>query len=155
MSEFEASSDRFLDGPDHEALFKRICESDTKEDFITCINVALRNWIVTATDEYSSDYSYLARNWVTVCKKFGKDHNIKISPQQIVLVADIRFDDDHKLLRAVSEYMTMRGYCVRKYGEFIECKTCGKVLPSKPVWEHMKKSGMDVPDRWSDRCSGC
>lgn len=148
--------DHFIDQPNKRDVIERIHnlndeKDDEKDDekiqeFISSI---LPNWLVYSTDNYSDDYPHLRSNWNQICKM------TKTSPKKIVLVQDIVFDENHEVVKEMCEFMTKRGYVVRRAGEFIVCRTCMKAIPCIEVWHLLKEKGLNVPSEWSDKCRRC
>lgn len=119
------------------------------------------DWVkYIGTDGYSSDYSYLQRNWEIVCKKFGT------KPEKIVLVEYVSSrppeeSQNYTILATICYLLTRNGYVVRRIEEFQECSQtdCVRLLPSHSCWDVIRKGaverGIPIPSVWSDSCSNC
>jgi len=123
----------------------------SREDVVKLINTNFPNWLVDEIKSYSSDYPHLQRNWEAICKMSGT------SPQSIILVSDVAFrgDTEHTTISEFCEYMTKKGYVVRRVGEFIKCEVCYSAIPCIEIWHLMKEKKMPVPAEWRNVCTGC
>lgn len=144
----------FIDPPNKDEILATLeleAKNDNfdREQFREYVDRILPGWLVYATDQYSKDYPHLTNNWQRICEETKSRH------EQIVLVQDIKFDNDHLVLKTVCEIMTRRGYCVRRSEEFIVCDKCLKAIPCKDVWHLLKEKGLPVPNEWSRRCKEC
>lgn len=131
------------------SILSQLNEAKTVGEVTNLILQNFPNWLVYSVDDYSPDYPHLRKNWEHICKLAGT------SPKKIVLVKDIVFDDDHKNINEVAEYMTRNGYVVRRTEEFIVCPTCEKAIPCKEIWQQFRNKGIRVPDQWSNKCRNC
>lgn len=119
------------------------------ENYFDVIDHYYPNWIVSQHDNYSSDYFFMNANWQSICDM------IHVNKQKIILVQDIFFDDNHKDMMTVCEFLTKKGYCVRRKSEFVVCR-CGKLIVDRDLWSVIKKRGnVPVPEEWSDKCTNC
>lgn len=141
--------DFFVDGPDSEASLRRIIAVEGKEATRDIIEELVPGWLKYSLSEYSPDYPHLQKNWEIVVGKIG------VNRGDIVLVHDIVFDDDHKLIRGICEHLTRKGYCVRRVSEFNPCPGCMRAIPCIEVWHLLKEKKMPVPAVWSKRCKEC
>ena len=99
---------------------------------------------------FSDDYPFLTQNWKTVCDMK------KTIPKQIMLTDIWEPDDNHVLIRYISECFTKAGFLVRCVSETVQCKVCNKALPSQQYYNEMKSRGvMTLPKSWSNTCSNC
>jgi hypothetical protein len=144
--------DYFIDSVNADEIIEKLHTLDEQKDINELrkyIDIILPKWLLYATDNYSKDYPHLRFNWEHICKM------MKTEPQKIVLVQEIIFDNDHKVVKEVCEIITKYGYVVRRINEFTLCKNCLLAIPCKDVWHLLKEKKMPVPEVWSDKCSNC
>lgn len=141
--------DWYVDTVHTEKILREFAEAKNPQEAQRLIEQHFPGWLVSSLDKYGSDYSYLQRNWEVICQR------INTTPKKIVLVADIKFDDEHKGVNAVAEFMTRNGYCVRRISEFQACPNCHGAIPVIEVWHLMQEKGLPVPRVWSNRCRDC
>lgn len=106
-------------------------------------------WLVAILNDYSRDYPHLSGNWKTLCKKMD------VSPQKIVLVKDINFEEKSDPKIEVCEILTKKGYVIRRMTEFVPCIICNRAIPCVEIWHLLKEKGFSVPEIWENKCSGC
>ncbi len=141
--------DPFLDPPNSQEIISKIQNLDTVEEFTSFINEIMPGWLIFITPNYSKDYPHLQGNWFRICR------SLEIVAKKIVLVADIKFDTNHVLINFLCEYMTKKGYCVRKASDFVICPVCESVIPCKEMWEKLVEHGLPVPENWNNTCLEC
>lgn len=139
----------YRDPKNRDDIISRFEKLSDKKEIQEFIEEIFPGWLQVAVDRYSYDYDYLQRNWRKICQMTNT------TPKKIVLVSDIHFDEDHKLLQEFCEVMTKHGYCVRRAAEFKICEKCYSAIPDEDVWKLMRGNGMPVPRRWSNRCRDC
>ena len=149
MSKQVANTDDFLDTEKRREILQKITEKKTAQEVEQLLEEYYPGWLVFSLDKYSDDYPHLAKNWKVMCQ------SLRVPTQKIVLVADIKFDEEHSIINAVSEFMTKNGYCVRRAGEFIACPTCEAAIPCEQIWFLLKDKRFPVPNSWQNKCSGC
>ena len=133
-----------------EEILQQLNSLGSDDDVYNLINATFPGWIYDTSTSYSEDYKYLEDNWKFICKATNT------LPKSIVLVDEIHFKEpEYTLLDAFCNYMSCKGYVVRRKGEFIKCEVCGKCIPSLQVFLHMKNKNMKCPERWSNRCGVC
>ena len=130
-------------------LLARLSLLPTIKDVKNLIDEVFPNWIITAIDSYSDDYSHLQQNWKVMSNMTGG------KPAQILIVEDIIFDDFHTLIRTFAEILTHAGFMVRRKNEFFPCYICGKAIPSEKLYNKMKEKDFPIPDTWKNKCSNC
>lgn len=139
----------FIDPPNATEVIQEVLQLTIPEKIQDYIENVYPGWLVYALDKYSDDYPHLQANWKKICEL----SNVK--PKKIVLVADIKFDDSHKVIRAFCEYMTKCGYVVRRAGEFVACGSCMAAIPCQDIYKLLKSKNLPVPKIWSNRCNSC
>lgn len=127
-------------------------QAKTPEEAHEIIEKQLPGWIKHSMDRYCIDYPHLQANWEHICKMTSS------MPQKIILVTELNFTEqpmtpDHSARLELGNYLTQRGYCVRRVGEMIPCVDCGRAIPCREIWIKLKEANFSVPDSWSDRCS--
>lgn len=149
MDDTKNNFDDYNDPANVSDLISQLHSLNTKKEIEQFICTHYPNWLLASTDKYSDDYPHLISNWALICQVNN------IQPQEIVIVDVVAFDDDHKLLREICNKMTQMGYVVRRKEEFRGCEVCHKAIPTKEVWEHLKRKQFKVPQDWSTKCSKC
>lgn len=139
----------YQDIPERESMMKEFEECKTVADAEEIINSYFPNWLVSTMEKYCTDYPHFTKNWITLCNA------MKIKPSRIILVSTIVFDEYHQQLASACEFMTKKGYVIRRVGELISCSVCKKAIPSYEVYEKLKEKRFPIPREWSDKCSGC
>jgi len=107
------------------------------------------DWLLYSMEAYSADYPTLQKNWEYLCGKIGNP------PQKIVIVENVYFDDEHKVLMEICNFLTKNGYCIRRKDEYIPCEVCEKAVPCVEIYENLKRRGITVPDIWRKKCKEC
>jgi len=141
--------DHFIDPPNATEVINGVLALSQPSEIQAYIEKTFPGWLIFSLEKYSSDYPHLQSNWHRICEMNN------VQPQKIVLVADIIFDDDHKVVRAFCEYMTKTGYVVRRSGEFIACDKCMSAIPCREVHHLLKEKGLPVPGVWKNKCRTC
>jgi hypothetical protein len=126
-----------------------LSELDIKGDFKNIIHKHYPGWLKTCSSNYSSDYPTFITNWETICGKLNKPR------QELLLVSDIRVDDNHRIIYSIVEHLTQNGYCIRLEKDFVVCPLCSKAIPCKKIWEKLKQAGQVCPLIWMDKCRLC
>lgn len=139
----------FTDRENSEKVICDLVELKTSAEIQKYIEKIFPGWLLYSFNKYCSDYPHLQKNWETICKLSN------VSPQKIVIVSEIQFDDQHRTIRAFCEFMTNKGYVVRRDGEFIPCTVCSSAIPPRDMWELMKAKKLPVPKVWNKKCSEC
>ena len=141
--------DAYMDTEENAKILNLLPEIKSVDQAEALIDTYFPNWLNCILSDYSQDYDHLQRNWKYICQTIGT------SQKKIVLVNGIFFDADHTVLNSVCEYMTRKGYIVRRVDEFTACSKCQKAIPCQEVWKVMKSKGIPCPSVWSDKCSSC
>lgn len=131
------------------AVLQKLQDSVNSIEAEKIINEMFPGWLVHSTLGYSLDYPHLETNWKRICELVRK------TPQKIVFVTDINFEDDDKTKSMVCDFMTKNGYCVRRVEEFTICPVCYRAIPCQEIWHLLKEKGFSVPQVWSDKCQKC
>lgn len=136
-------------------------ELENSDDYIKIIDEYYPGWFVSCFDSYSVDYPNFRINWEKIC------HYLDTFPKKIIIVRDIPFENaqlEKEIMKnKLCEYLTTKGYCVRRQGEFIGCSVCSKAIPSKDIWQLLKDKNVEIekelqhqiPEIWTDKCSHC
>lgn len=139
----------FQDPENFQEIIDDLKKCNTPEEIQGYIERTCPGWLEFSLEKYSDDYPHLTANWNFICSRLG------VSPQKIVLVSEIIFDENHKTIRAYAEYVTRKGYVVRRSGEFIACERCNAAIPCEKIWELLKEKNFSVPKVWKNTCSSC
>ena len=103
-------------------------------------------WIVFTASKFSNDYEFFQQNWSHICSV------TKSSPEKIIIANKI----ETSLERSFAEILTHSGFCVRDIKNFLPCKNCGNILPTKEMYNAIIKSkNRLIPSVWRDTCSTC
>ena len=142
-------NDKYLDPPHTIEVLNKLRDTPTLRDVKKLVDETFPTWFVTTMEVYCSDYPHLMKNWKQVCEMSGT------KPAQIMIVDDISFDDAHTVVKAFSECFTRSGFAVRRKEEYIPCEKCGSAVPTEMMWSIFKQKGFQVPEKWSNYCTGC
>jgi hypothetical protein len=137
------------DPPNKNEILQQLRTLSSPEDTVDFVNKHFPGWLILSLTSYSKDYPQFQSNWEKICQMANT------TPQKIVLVSDIKFDEEHVATSVIAEFMTRNGYCVRRAAEFIACSECEGAIPCQPLWTLLKDKGMPVPPVWSNRCNDC
>ena len=105
------------------------------------------NWITHISNGYHFKYNMLNRNWSDICD------NLKCECQKILLVSTVptKEDEDQKLAGEMAfacDFLTQKGFVIRRNIEFLKCKHSDKVYPCKELYNEMRKRKVPVPHVW-------
>lgn len=140
----------YKDPENVDAVIGRIKSSPTMKEIFEIIDEIYPSWIVGLSQKYCSDYPNFTDNWKHICRA----NNVK--PQAVLIMDELFFDEEHKLLRTLSEVLTCSGFVVRRKSEITQCSVCGFALPSAEMYDVLKEKGLpNLPDEWLSKCSGC
>jgi len=134
--------DKYLDPQNIEEIKSQLSEKKTMKDILELVNEIYPDWIITFADKFSTNYPSLTVNWVKTCEKMGS------RPAQIMIVDDIIFDDDHKLLQLFGDVFTKTGFSVKSKNHFIPCGRCKSAYPTLSIHQLLKESDNVVPAEW-------
>lgn len=142
----------------HLELKELLIKETSRDEILRNIQYLYPDWITDIFPDYSSDYPHLKNNWLHICKKLNTD------PYKIINVKHIHMDVvneyphyDYKFefLRDVCDILVSKGFVIRRPGELIGCRVCGKALPSSKLHQFMLDKKLPCPDYWEDKCTGC
>jgi hypothetical protein len=140
---------RYSNNSQNDEILSRLQEAKTASIVQQLIVEYFPGWLVSSSQKYSPDYKFLQDNWNLICTR------LSVNPQKIILVDDIKFDDNHSNLTILCEFLTKNGYCIRRKDEFVICNKCKLVIPCLALWLNLKNRSINVPKQWSDKCSNC
>lgn len=140
---------KYIDPPNTEEIIESLKNLPTLGDVKKKVDEIFPKWIVTVLPGYSNDYSELTETWHSLCNE------INTEPAQVLIVDEMCFDEDYKLIRTFAEIFTKSGFSVRRKREFIPCSVCGKALPASDIYEFMKNQNKIIPKTWKEKCSDC
>lgn len=141
--------DSYQDPPNLPEIIERLKNCESITNVRDLIHEVYPSWLIAILNSYSEDYPHLTTNWLKVCKI----SNTK--PVSIIIVDELIFDDNHRLIKAFAECFTLTGFVVRRKSEFIECSVCGKAIPSEKMYNLFKENNISTPTYWSSTCLGC
>jgi hypothetical protein len=141
--------DKYLDPENTPQIINRLKNSRTLGEVMTLVNEVFPDWIVNTMEVYCSDYPHLTTNWKHICRMS------KSRTAQIMIVEEIPEKDDHSLINTFAECFTRAGFSVRRKREYIKCENCGSAVPNTELWQIFKEKGFLVPEKWSEKCTGC
>jgi hypothetical protein len=128
-------------------------EVENSTNPLKSIQTIIPDWVTCSFDEYSTDYPQLSKNWNRICEQIGT------TPQKILLVECHIMDTlhldmrDYTTLENLCNFLTGKGYCIRRANEFVKCSKCQRAIVSKDLWVYMKSQGVPCPEKWSPDCS--
>ena len=142
-------SEDHVDPPNKNEILQQLHTLSNAKDTVKFIETHFPGWLILSLNNYSKDYPHFQANWEKICQMANT------TPQKIVLVSDIKFDEEHVATSVMAEFMTRNGYCVRRAAEFVACAECESAIPCQDLWVLLRNKGMPVPSNWSNHCSGC
>ncbi len=142
-------NDKYLDPPNTIEILNKMRSLETLGDVKKLLDETFPTWFVTIIEVYCPDYPHLMKNWRKICDMSGT------KTAQIMIVDDITFDDSHTVIKAFSECFTRAGFSVRRKMEYIPCDKCTSAVPTQVMWNIFKQKGIQVPEKWSAKCTGC
>ena len=142
---------------DIETALKTLHSLPASKDLLTMIAEYTPRWIVAVLDDYAVDYDFLSQNWRTYCDM------LKVKPQKIIIVSEMEpYEEDQKEFTPIQQacdVLTMKGYCIRRDTEFIECEGhCGCAMATPELRKRMKTHpvvGYKVRGKWKPKCKNC
>ena len=108
----------------------------------------LPGWCLGFSSKFSLDYPQLTANWNKVCE------NLNTRRAQIMIVKYIE-EGKKDPENIFADCFSGAGFCVRRATEFRACPKCGDVIPTKIMYDWMKRNKMTVPEEWSEKCTCC
>ena len=140
----------YSDPPNFDDIVVKIKECPTLNEIMKLMNEVLPNWHVGCISEFSPDYKILETNWKRQCILQDK------TPTQIMVISQMKTDNNHKLIRSFAEVFAASGFLVRTKSEIMKCPECEKAIPTLPFYENLvKMSPRYYPSKWSDTCIAC
>lgn len=140
----------YKDPLNKDKIIENIKNAENHNQVIDIITSTFPKWILGWPKKYSDDYKHFQNNWEFVCKKSG------CKTLTIIIVDFIVFNSpEHILITLFCELLTVFGHSVRRKEEFIECKVCGDVIPTEPVYKQLIERKINVPSCWMVKCSKC
>lgn len=139
----------FSDPENVSDVLNRIRELPTIGDIKLLIDEIFPKWIITATNSFSNDYPHLNTNWATFCS------TLKTLPSQILIVKELNFGENHKLIRVFTELATQSGFAVREMKDYGLCSVCCKCIPTSVMYNMFVQKGIQVPSTWDGKCTNC
>jgi len=139
----------FEDPENTQKLMKTLKYISNMQDLILFVNNIFPNWIYQILDGYSQDYPHLQKNWLSIATLS------RTNPKKIIIVEQITYDSEHKILCSVVESLTLSGYVVRTKEDLIACTCCYKAIPTEKIFRILKNNNLLHPNTWSDKCSTC
>lgn len=141
--------DKFIDPKNISDILEEIKNAPSMKDIYEIIEKVYPGWILMFLVKYSDDYNHIQRNWEYACKEN------KLNKGQIMIVDTLEFDDDHKLIQIFCEIYAKSGFMVRGKDELYPCEICDCAIPCEESYNIMKQKGLNVPEKWSNRCIKC
>lgn len=99
--------------------------------------------VVGFLDGYSPDYPHLTEDW----EKIASLNNV--TRKQIMILDNVSYSDNHKLIRHFCECFTRAGFSVKRKMEFIPCEKTGLAIPSEIMYHIYKSDDRIVPESYS------
>lgn len=158
-------SREYIDPVNKQEIIDKIKKARTIGDVLIIANEVFPGWIVGISKFYCKDYPSLTNTWNTLCAK------MKVSSTQIIIVKEIdteyiankvmtmqKFDSktiEHSLVSYFCECFTQVGFSVKSIHEVSMCPVCDCAIPTKEMWDLLKRNQVTVPDKWSPECTNC
>lgn len=124
-----------------------LVDSKQPEKMLDIVNTQFPNWITHVSSGYHLKYNMLNRNWNDICE------NLKCERQKILLVSTVptKDDEDQQLAAEMAfacDFLTQKGFVIRRDIEFLKCKNSDSVYPCKELYNEMRKGKINVPHVW-------
>jgi len=139
----------FEDPTNMQELMRNLNSISDIQELILFINNIFPEWICQILHGYSQDYPHLQKNWLAITALS------KTKPKKILIVEQIVYDKEHKILCMVVELLALSGYIIMTKDEFIACGSCYKAIPTEKIFNILKNNNLIQLDTWSDKCSTC
>jgi hypothetical protein len=145
----------YSDPENYQTIIEELKNCEKHNDVLKLIDTVYPLWIVKWCPKFSDDYPSFTHNWNFISKKIGT------KPLNVILVDYIHTDNTdknvytYKLLGFFCEILTAFGHCVRRKEEFTECTKCKSAVPSFIIYEQLKERHIEIPKKWSFKCSIC
>jgi hypothetical protein len=139
----------YSDPPNADEIIIRIKSAPSIGDIKYIMDEIFPDLFVTTMENYCSDYPHLERNWKGICEMTAN------RPTQIMILNEVIFDEEHRILKILGECFTRAGFSVKRKREYIPCNKCRKAVPVKGMWEYFKEKGIEVPHEWNPCCQEC
>lgn len=157
---------QYKDPENKQEILDRIKQSRTIGDVLNLANEVFPGWVVGISKSYCKDYPSLTNTWITTCK------NANVPRAQIIIVKEMdtdyiadkvmsmkKFDTSKtfeiSLITYFCECFTVAGFSVKSIYEISMCPVCDCAVPTKEMWELLKKNNTVVPNEWSKKCVNC
>ena len=132
--------------PDPPKWVLELVDSQT-EQMLDIVNRQFPKWITHVSNGYHLKYNMLNRNWNDICE------NLKCERQKILLVSTLptKDDEDQQLAAEMAfacDFLTQKGFVIRRDIEFLKCKNSDRVYPCKELYNEMRKIKVQVPHVW-------
>lgn len=134
---------------DKTTIIEKLKNAPTFKEILIIIQEVYPNWIIGTLENFSKDYPTLNSNWNKICEDF------KVKPAKILLVEEVNFDEDYKLIRVFSDLLTRMGFNIKHKNHLVSCPKCMSAIPTKICYELMKDNNFDIPEKWSSNCNNC
>ena len=139
----------YKDPENVEELIEKIRTFPTIKEIYEFINEIYPTWIIIIISKYCKDYSIFDKNWKDICALNGSKQ------QAIIIIDDMIFDNEHKLIGAFAEVLTSTGFVLRRKLEFSYCTKClDAVIPTEELYNKIKDKN-NIPLKWSSHCINC
>jgi hypothetical protein len=133
--------------PDPPKWVLELVDSQQTEQMLDIVNRQFPKWITHISNGYHTKYNTLNRNWKDICD------NLKCKPEKILLVSTLptKDDEDQQLAAEMAfacDFLTQKGFIIRRDIEFLKCKSSDRVYPCKELYNEMRKRKVQVPHVW-------
>jgi len=140
----------YEDPENAQEIMEELKKCPTVNDVVNLLDKTFPEIIVIYLENFCSLYPHLSNNWSIMCEK------LKTPRTEIMIVKDLFFDDDHKLLGHFMNCLTMSGFMVRSMKDFVPCVVCKKIaVPGPHIHQTMKEKGVPVPNESKPVCGCC
>ena len=113
-------------------VIELVDDSKSLDEIIHIIKEQFPEWIKHISNGYHKKYNWLNKNWDNICD------NLKCKRQKILLVSKVPSKDDSDQQKAgemafVCDFLTQKGFVIRRDIEFLKCKNSDNVYPCKEL----------------------
>lgn len=130
----------YKDPENWETILDLMKTKKTMIEILDLLNKTYPGLVVGFMDGYSPDYPHLTEDWEKIVKEIG------VKRAQVMILDNVVFDENHKLVKNFCECFTRAGFSVKMKMEFIPCPNTGLAVPSELLHSIYKKSNKTVPE---------
>lgn len=149
MTDLKTSVDSniYKDSENWESILDLMKTKKTMIEILDLLKETYPGFVVGFMDGYSPEYPHLTEEWEKIVKDIG------VKRTQVMIIDNVIFDENHKLVKNFCECFTRAGFSVKMKMEFIPCSNTGLAVPSELLYHIYKKSNRIVPELYKPEVS--